>query len=128
MLLHLLFHKVVGSVYGVRFILSMFPGIGRAQHLKVDIAKGALTEGLLSFAIVTITLGLARENFLMKTWIASLSKLTLHILAADLTGGCMNPASVSIPSRFFTTLNYFSKRVSSSETSLSPSGNGVGFR
>lgn len=88
--------KVVGSVYGARLILSTFPGIGRGPHLKVDIAKGALTEGLLSFAIVMITLGLAKEitdDFFMKTWISSLSKLTLQILGSDLTGGSMNPAS-----------------------------------
>ncbi|KAJ6316898.1 hypothetical protein OIU78_020062 [Salix suchowensis] len=30
----------------------------------------------------------------MKTWISSVSKLSLHILGSDLTGGCMNPASV----------------------------------
>jgi len=30
----------------------------------------------------------------MKTWISSVSKLTLHMLGSDLTGGCMNPASV----------------------------------
>ncbi|XP_057786368.1 probable aquaporin SIP2-1 isoform X1 [Salvia miltiorrhiza] len=88
--------QVVGSVYGVRLILWTFPGIGHAPHLKVDIATGALTEGLLAFAIVTITLGLATQDFLTKTWISSLAKLTLHILAADLTGGCMNPAPVSI--------------------------------
>lgn len=88
--------KVVGSVYGVRLILSTFTGIGHGPNLKVDIATGALTEGLLTFAIVMTTLGLAREDFLMKTWISSLAKLTLHILGADLTGGCMNPAPVSI--------------------------------
>ncbi|KAH6818652.1 small and basic intrinsic protein 2 [Perilla frutescens var. frutescens] len=89
--------QVVGSVYGARLILLTFPGIERGPHLNVDIAKGALTEGLLAFAIVIITLGLAREitdDFFMKTWISSLSKLTLHILGSDLTGGCMNPASV----------------------------------
>ncbi|KAL3841117.1 hypothetical protein ACJIZ3_025708 [Penstemon smallii] len=88
--------QVVGSVYGVRLILSTFPGIGRGPSLNVDIAKGALTEGFLTFAIVFISLGLARKitgNF-MKTWISSVSKLTLHILGSDLTGGCMNPASV----------------------------------
>jgi len=66
--------------------------------LTVDIHKGALTEGLLTFAIVTISLGLARKipgSFFMKTWISSVSKLSLHILGSDLTGGCMNPASVS---------------------------------
>lgn len=89
---------MVGSVYGVRLILSTFPG-SRDPHLKVDMAKGALTEGLLAFAIVMITLVLSREiggDFFMKTWISSVSKSTLHILGADLTGGCMNPASVCI--------------------------------
>ncbi|KAI3472401.1 hypothetical protein Pfo_029522 [Paulownia fortunei] len=89
--------QVVGSVYGVRLILDIFPGIGRGPRLNVDIAKGALTEGFLTFAIVIISLGLARkitDSFFMKTWISSLSKLTLHILGSDLTGGCMNPASV----------------------------------
>ncbi|KAK6151389.1 hypothetical protein DH2020_014024 [Rehmannia glutinosa] len=90
--------QVVGSVYGVRLILDIFPGIGRGPRLNVDIAKGALTEGFLTFAIVIISLGLARKvtnSFFMKTWISSVSKLTLHILGSDLTGGCMNPASVS---------------------------------
>ncbi|KAI3444252.1 hypothetical protein Pfo_000917 [Paulownia fortunei] len=89
--------QVVGSVYGVRLILDTFPGIGRGPRLNVDIAKGALTEGFLTFAIVIISLGLARKisgSFFMKTWISSVSKLTLHILGSDLTGGCMNPASV----------------------------------
>lgn len=91
--------KVVGAVYGVRLILDTFPGIGRGPRLNVDIAKGALTEGLLTFAISIISRGLAQKNtgsFFMNTWIVSLSKLSLHILGSDLTGGCMNPASVSI--------------------------------
>ncbi|KAG8367776.1 hypothetical protein BUALT_Bualt16G0107900 [Buddleja alternifolia] len=89
--------QVVGSVYGVRLILDAFPGIGRGPRLNVDIAKGALTEGFLTFAIVIISMGLARKingSFLMKTWISSIAKLSLHILGSDLTGGCMNPASV----------------------------------
>ncbi|XP_047946567.1 probable aquaporin SIP2-1 [Salvia hispanica] len=89
--------QVVGAIYGVRLILSTFPGIGRGPVLNVGIAKGALTEGLLTFCIVFISLGLARkvkDSFFMKTWISSLSKLSLHTLGADLTGGCMNPASV----------------------------------
>lgn len=67
--------------------------------MNVGIAMGGLTEGLLTFCIVFISLGLARkvkDSFFMKTWISSLSKLTLHTLGSDLTGGCMNPASVSI--------------------------------
>lgn len=91
--------KVVGSVYGVRLILDVFPEIGRGPRLNVDIAQGALTEGFLTFAIVFISLNLTKkvtDSFFMKTWISSLSKVTLHMLGSDLTGGCMNPASVSI--------------------------------
>ncbi|XP_062113877.1 probable aquaporin SIP2-1 [Humulus lupulus] len=89
--------QIVGSITGVRFIIATFPEIGLGPRLNVDIHRGALTEGLLTFAIVTISLGLARKipgSFFMKTWISSVSKLALHILGSDLTGGCMNPASV----------------------------------
>lgn len=90
--------QVLGSIVGVKILIDTFPEVGRGPRLNVDIHQGALTEGLLTFAIVTISLGLAtrkiRENFFMKTWISSLSKLALHILGSDLTGGCMNPASV----------------------------------
>ncbi|OWM73118.1 probable aquaporin SIP2-1 [Punica granatum] len=89
--------QVFGSISGVKFIIETFPEIGLGPQLNVDIHRGALTEGFLTFAIVTISLGLARKipgSFFMKTWISSVSKLTLHILGSDLTGGCMNPASV----------------------------------
>lgn len=89
--------QVLGSIVGVKVLIDTFPEVGRGPTLNVNIHHGALTEGLLTFAIVTISLGLTtkiRGNFFMKTWISSLSKLTLHILGSDLTGGCMNPASV----------------------------------
>ncbi|NP_001293121.1 probable aquaporin SIP2-1 [Solanum lycopersicum] len=89
--------QVFGSITGVRFIIAAFPNIGRGPVLSIDIHRGALTEGILTFAIVSISLGLSRRSrasTFMKTWISSLSKLTLHILGSDLTGGCMNPASV----------------------------------
>ncbi|KAJ9185063.1 hypothetical protein P3X46_004735 [Hevea brasiliensis] len=89
--------QVIGSITGVRYIIEYFPEIGFGPRLNVDIHHGALTEGLLTFAIVTISLGLSRKipgSFFMKTWISSVSKLALHILGSDLTGGCMNPASV----------------------------------
>ncbi|XP_059428431.1 probable aquaporin SIP2-1 [Corylus avellana] len=89
--------QVIGSIIGVRLIIDTFPEIGLGPRLNIDIHRGALTEGFLTFAIVTISLGLARKipgSFIMKTWISSVSKLTLHILGSDLTGGCMNPASV----------------------------------
>ncbi|XP_027352827.1 probable aquaporin SIP2-1 [Abrus precatorius] len=89
--------QVLGSIVGVKLLIDTIPEVGRGPRLNIDLHQGALTEGLLTFAIVTISLGLAtriRENFFMKTWISSLSKLALHVLGSDLTGGCMNPASV----------------------------------
>ncbi|CAN0890601.1 Probable aquaporin SIP2-1 [Linum grandiflorum] len=89
--------QVIGSISGVRFMIKSFPEIGTGPRLQVDIHNGALTEGLLTFAIVMISLVLTREfpgSFFRKTWIASIMKLTLNILGSDLTGGCMNPASV----------------------------------
>ncbi|XP_010673209.2 probable aquaporin SIP2-1 [Beta vulgaris subsp. vulgaris] len=89
--------QVLGAIYGVKFLIYMFPEIGKGPKLNVNIHQGALTEGLLTFMIVSISLSLARSipgSFVRKTWISSLSKLTLNILGSDLTGGCMNPASV----------------------------------
>ncbi|KAF5207936.1 Aquaporin SIP1.1 [Thalictrum thalictroides] len=88
--------QVIGSITAVKLILLNFPEVGRGPRLNVDIHRGALTEGLLTFTIVMISLGLSRNTrsgFFLKTWMSSVSKLTLHILGSDLTGGCMNPAS-----------------------------------
>ncbi|KAK4745519.1 hypothetical protein SAY87_011831 [Trapa incisa] len=89
--------QVFGSISGVMFIIETFPEVGLGPKLNVDIHRGALTEGFLAFVFVMISLGLARkipDSFFMKTWISSVLKVTLHILGSDLTGGCMNPASV----------------------------------
>ncbi|XP_021749166.1 probable aquaporin SIP2-1 [Chenopodium quinoa] len=89
--------QVLGAIYGVKLLTHMFPEIGNGPKLNVNIHQGALTEGVLTFMIVFISLSLARSipgSFVRKTWISSLSKLTLHVLGSDLTGGCMNPASV----------------------------------
>ncbi|KAH7839818.1 hypothetical protein Vadar_009178 [Vaccinium darrowii] len=88
--------QVLGSIVGVRFIIESFPEI-HGPRLNVDLHRGALTEGLLTFTIVMVSLGLSRNipgSFYRKTWISSVSKVALHILGSDLTGGCMNPASV----------------------------------
>ncbi|KAE9452093.1 hypothetical protein C3L33_15998, partial [Rhododendron williamsianum] len=87
---------VLGSIVGVRFIIESFPEV-HGPRLTVDLHRGALTEGFLTFAIVIISLGLYRNipgSFYRKTWISSVSKVALHILGSDLTGGVMNPASV----------------------------------
>ncbi|XP_078446559.1 small and basic intrinsic protein 2;1 [Wolffia australiana] len=88
--------QVVGSMIAVGTIKEIFPEVGRGPKLNVDIHQGALTEGLLTFTVVIVSLGLKQRDprsFFMKTWIQSISKLSLHILGSDLTGGCMNPAS-----------------------------------
>ncbi|KAL8191787.1 hypothetical protein R6Q57_028518 [Mikania cordata] len=89
--------QVFGSIVGVRLVLETFPEIWRGPELIINLHHGALTEGLLTFIHVLITLGLDRffhGGFLRQTWISSILKLALHILGSDLTGGCMNPAAV----------------------------------
>ncbi|KVI12222.1 probable aquaporin SIP2-1 [Cynara cardunculus var. scolymus] len=89
--------QVFGSIISVRLILVTFPAIWRGPELVINLHQGALTEGLLTFSQVLITLGLDRNlqgSFFRKTWINSILKHTLHILGSDLTGGCMNPAAV----------------------------------
>ncbi|KAH9612000.1 hypothetical protein KSS87_000032 [Heliosperma pusillum] len=90
--------QVLGAIYGVRLLIQTFPSIGHGPKLNVDIHHGALTEGLLTFITVFISMTLSRtipESFVRKTWISSLSKLTLQIIGSDLTGGIMNSASVT---------------------------------
>jgi aquaporin SIP len=90
---------VIGYIVGVKLLTDIIPEIGHGPRLNVDIYRGALTEGLLTFTIAVITLGITstkiRRSFFMKTWISSIMKLILHKLGSNLTGGCMNPASVS---------------------------------
>jgi hypothetical protein len=90
---------VIGYIVGVKLLTDIIPEIGHGPRLNVDIYRGALTEGLLTFTIAVITLGITstkiRRSFFMKTWISSIMKLILHKLGSNLTGSCMNPASVS---------------------------------
>ncbi|KAM0953960.1 putative major intrinsic protein [Dioscorea sansibarensis] len=88
--------QVLGSIIGVMLIRRVFPQVGRGPRLNVGMHHGALTEGLLTFFIVLVSLGLKKKDpksFFMKTWISSVCKGALHILGSDLTGGIMNPAS-----------------------------------
>lgn len=88
---------MLGSVAGVWLLKVAFPQVGHGPRVKGDIHYGALVEGLATFAVVMVSLILKHKevnSFFMKTWISSISKMTLHILSSDLTGGIMNPASV----------------------------------
>ncbi|XP_047311251.1 probable aquaporin SIP2-1 [Impatiens glandulifera] len=103
--LHFLFNfcsripaQVLGSVVGVKLIIMTWPGIGHGPRLMIDLHQGALVEGLLTFTIVSISIALSKNipgSFYTKNWISSTSKIALHLLGSDLTGGCMNPASVT---------------------------------
>lgn len=88
---------MLGSVSGVWLLKEAFPQVGHGPRLNADIHHGALVEGLATFAVVMVSLTLKQKevnSFFMKTWISSISKMALHILSSDLTGGIMNPASV----------------------------------
>ncbi|KAK8963659.1 putative aquaporin SIP2-1 [Platanthera guangdongensis] len=88
--------QVVGSVIGVLLTNSTFPGEFHGPHLNVDINRGTFTEGLLTFMIVIIVLSLKKKdpgNSAIRTWISSASKVILHLLGSDITGGIMNPAT-----------------------------------
>lgn len=87
--------QVIGSIIAVRLIYSTFPEAAHGPCLNVDIQRGALTEGALTFMIVIILLGLKKihPNYATKTWISSICKVILHILGSDITGGIMNPAT-----------------------------------
>ncbi|XP_072975344.1 aquaporin SIP2-1 [Typha angustifolia] len=88
--------QVVGAILGVKLIRETFPELGHGPRLNVEIHHGALAEGLATFLIVMVSVTLKKKDpnsFFMKTWISSISKMALHILSSDLTGGIMNPAS-----------------------------------
>lgn len=75
-----------------------FPEAAHPPHLNVDIHQGTLIEGLLAFTIVTVSVTLKKKDpgrSAKKTWIKSVSKVVLHLLGSDVTGGMMNPAAVS---------------------------------
>ncbi|KAF6139090.1 hypothetical protein GIB67_010816 [Kingdonia uniflora] len=78
--------QVLSFITRVKLILQAFSEVGHGPRLNVDLHHGALTEGLLTFVIISITLGLAKNSpnsFFMKTWISSVSKLALHILGSE---------------------------------------------
>lgn len=108
---------MIGSILGVKTIIGWFDQVRcSGPRLKVDIHYGALTEAFLTFTIVTVSLNLKKKtnkqtnpvpmSFFMKTWISSISKLSLHLLGFNFTGGSMNPATVSISYRIISCVTY----------------------
>jgi aquaporin SIP len=91
-------YQVIGAVIGVKLIQLTFPSVGKGARLSVGAHHGALAEGLATFMVVMVSVTLKKKemkSFFMKTWITSIWKNTIHILSSDITGGIMNPASVS---------------------------------
>ncbi|KAM3228854.1 hypothetical protein ACQJBY_060044 [Aegilops geniculata] len=90
--------QVIGAVIGVMLMRFAFPKVGKGAALSVGVHHGALTEGLATLMVVMVSLTLKKkeQGFFVKTWIASIWKMTIHILSSDMTGGIMNPASVSV--------------------------------
>ena len=93
---------MIGAVLGVKLIQFTFPNVGKGARLSVGAHHGALAEGLATFMVVMVSVTLKKKemkSFFMKTWITSIWKNTIHILSSDITGGIMNPASVSLSAR-----------------------------
>ncbi|XP_020573462.1 probable aquaporin SIP2-1 [Phalaenopsis equestris] len=88
--------QVAGSVVGVWLTNSNFPGALHGPSLNVDIHRGTFTEGFLTFIVVIIVLSLKKKDFgssAKRVWISSVSKVILHLIGSDITGGIMNPAT-----------------------------------
>jgi len=87
--------QVIGAVIGVMLMRFTFPKVGKGAGLSVGVHHGALTEGLATLMVVMVSVILKKkeQGFFMRTWIASIWKMTIHILSSDITGGIMNPAS-----------------------------------
>lgn len=89
---------MLGAVLGVTVIQEAFPKVGKGAVLSVGVHHGALVEGLATLMVVMMSVTLKKKEmngFFMKTWISSIWKNTIHILSSHITGGIMNPASVS---------------------------------
>lgn len=66
--------------------------------LKVDPHTGALAEGVLTFVITLAVLWIivkGPRNPILKTWMLSISTVSLVLSGAAYTGPAMNPANVS---------------------------------
>jgi len=76
----------------------MIPHGGQGPLLKVGLMGGMVVEGILTFTIVMVALiksSRGPKSFFLRTWIVSITKLSLSIVGANFTGPSMNPATVS---------------------------------
>lgn len=86
----------VGAFVTVVFMPEKYQPMITGPYLRVDPHVGAFTEGTLTFAVVLIVLVASLKgprNGIRRTWITSISRVSLSILGADYTGPAMNPAN-----------------------------------
>lgn len=89
-------------MYGSLLIKDLMPvqykHMLRGPSLKVDLHSGAIAEGVLTFimnfAVLSIVIKGPR-NPLLKTWLLSMTTVTLITFGSSFTGPSMNPANVS---------------------------------
>lgn len=94
--------QALGAAGGALAIMELMPP--KYKHmlggpsLKVDLHTGAIAEGVLTFvitfAVLFIILRGPRSN-LLKTWLLSVSTVSLVMIGSAYTGPSMNPANVS---------------------------------
>lgn len=88
--------QAFGALLGVKCVNHMIQHGGQGPLLKVGLISGMAVEGILTFLIVMVSLIVRTrgpKSFFLKTWIMSITKLSLSILGANFTGPAMNPAT-----------------------------------
>ena len=93
--------KIIGAVCGAFVSVSCVPKMYRhlmtGPYLRVAPHVGALIEGVLTFGVVFIALASnirGPASGIRRTWITSISRVSISILGANYTGPAMNPANV----------------------------------
>lgn len=80
--------QAFGALLGVKCVNHMIQHGGQGPLLKVGLISGMAVEGILTFLIVMVSLIVRTrgpKSFFLKTWIMSITKLSLSILGARLT-------------------------------------------
>lgn len=92
--------QIVGAVGGAFVAVASVPEVYRPMMrgpcLRVDPHIGAMVEGVLTFAAVFIVLAAnlkGPKSGIRRTWITSISRVSLSILGAEYTGPAINPAN-----------------------------------
>lgn len=92
--------QVVGAMVGASAAVSCLPATYQSMMtgplLRVDPHSGAIIEGVLTFAVVFIALTTTLRgprSGIQKTWIISITRVSLSVVAVEYTGPALNPAN-----------------------------------